>query len=210
MNDQPKPVDQPVSPVPSITPGTQKQRRPRVNGLTLQQQLFANEYVKAKGNGTKAIKAVRPHLTDASARATASNILANNNVLQEVYRQAAAANLTIPRVMGSISQALDATKPLQSMTGEIISQEPDHTIRLRAADQACKLLRLYSQGSDGSQGHGSRHLHLHVDDESGRDVLEGLADRQARRQRKAGKLPNDLTIDVQVVSSEATGEADNE
>ncbi len=212
MSNPVEPVAQSVSPAQPFLPSLSQvktNRRPRFK-TSLREKQFAKEYIKNGANGKRAMLAVSPYVKPTSAEVLSSLMLRKPTVIAEIWRIAEAQNADIHSVFGALGGGMQATKPLQDSTGAVVAEAPDHQVRIKAAVEAAKLLRVYPTSGDSPHGQGSRHLHLHVDDESGRDVLEGLADRQARRQRKAAKLPNDLTIDVQVVSSEETAKAEAE
>ncbi len=201
-------LNQSVSPASQISSGNPAQKT--LFKRLVKEKTFARKYIEHEGNGQAAALALRPDLKPTSAKVLASILLRSPNVIAEIWRIADAQNADIGSVFSALGGGMQATKPLQDNTGAVVAEAPDHPTRIKAAIEAAKLLRLYPGGSDGSQGHGSRHLHLHLDDQAGPDVLEGLADRQARRQRKQPKAPTDLTVDIEAVSSEQTAKVEVE
>ena len=122
-----------------------KPRRP-----TVKQEKFVKEYVANGGNGTQA--ALKAYDTDDynTANQIAIENLQKPIVQHELKRLLKGSNITMKRVLGAVSDGLDATKG---------KGEEDHPTRLRAADMSLKLHGAYPSIHQSSI---HQHAHLHL------------------------------------------------
>jgi len=95
---------------------------------TFKQKAFAEEYVRNKGNGTKAaLKAYNPK-SESVANAIASENLHKPMVRQEINRVLREQGVTVKRAAAAVGDNLD---------------NEDQNTRLRAADMSLRLLDVY-------------------------------------------------------------------
>ena len=105
--------------------------KPRTK-LTYKQKLFAQEYVKHKGNGTQAALQVYDNQEPESAAVTASRMLNNVNVQETIDQIAAKQGITHDTILNRIAQ-IGSQEP-EKWTGDTI---------LRATQDLAKMLRMY-------------------------------------------------------------------
>ena len=102
--------------------------------VTQKQKVFAAEYVKNKGNGTQAALKAYDTTDQKTACSIGTENLSKPVVQNELKRLLKGSNITMKRVLGVVSDGLDATKG---------KGEEDHPTRLRAADMSLKLHGAY-------------------------------------------------------------------
>ena len=118
--------------------------------VTPKQKAFVAEYVKNKGNGTKAALQVYDTDSEKSASVIAAQNLGKVSVRDELSRLMKESDVTPKRTLRVVSDGMSATKG---------NGEPDHPTRLRAADMSAKLNGLYPNKNQ-SVSHQHAHLHL--------------------------------------------------
>lgn len=105
--------------------------KPRTK-LTYKQKLFAQEYVKHKGNGTQAALQVYDNQEPDSATVTASRLLSNVNVQETIEQIAQKQGITH-------STILEEFKDLGTREVEKVSADT----KLRSLVELAKMLRMY-------------------------------------------------------------------
>lgn len=108
-----------------------------IESMTTKEARFVKAKLKGKSNTQAAIEAV-PGITPSYAPVAGYRLIKNDNVQAALQNALAKHNLTIDRTAKVIDDALDASKQNQ-FTGEI---NPDHTVRLKAADMLHGLMGL--------------------------------------------------------------------
>lgn len=94
--------------------------------------------------------------------------------LQSMLDALEAAGVNDAKAARVVSEAMDAKKEqTNSLTGEVVSSAPDHTIRLKANEQYLKLKRLIGD-DDGRADPPSdkKEIHLHFHDMDKRQIQE--------------------------------------
>jgi hypothetical protein len=111
-------------------------------GLTKKQRKFVQEYIKTEGNATEA--AMRAY--DFSTRDAAS-VEGSRLKRKPVVALAIATELmtrSMPnRAVEQVDEALGATVKIRDEDGNLLEEDPNYTVRLKAADTVFKLMDAY-------------------------------------------------------------------
>jgi hypothetical protein len=134
------------------------------HGLTPKQKLLADAYIET-GNGTQAALQAYDTTDPNVAAVIGYENLRKPQIMAYISARCKEANLTIDRVLGKLSDQLDAEHTLQTATGEVLGKEPDWGMRHKAIETSLKYALpefiALRQGDGGQPDAGSRHLHLH-------------------------------------------------
>lgn len=139
------------------------------HGLTPKQKQFADGLI-ATGNGTQSALQAYDTTDPMVAAGIAKDNCRKPQIIRYISDRCQAANLTIDRVLGRLSEEIDAERTVQTSTGDVVGTEPDWTARHKAIETSIKyvLPEFHALRSIGgsSNGSSSKHLHLHGVDTS--------------------------------------------
>lgn len=111
--------------------------------MTTVEAKFVKARLKGKNKSQAALEA-KPEISPVSAGKIGNRLSNSVNVQEALQKALQKHNITIDRTAQVVADALDAEKQNQ-FTGEI---NPDHTVRLKAADMAHGLMGLKGQKQD--------------------------------------------------------------
>jgi len=134
--------------------------------MSHKQRRFVKEYVSNGGNATQAALQAYDCSSPSVARAVGCEVLAKPYVREEIQQVMDRVGLQTEDAVKTIKDALDAdcqTIVVLGQDGTILSSaaQPDHKVRLKAADMTLKLADAYPREKEGPK-QAQLHQHLHV------------------------------------------------
>jgi hypothetical protein len=106
------------------------------------------KFIKAKSEGMNNSQAgmLATGLTNPeSARVEAHRMLRNATVQELLAAEMEKQGLTLACVIRPVAEAMDANREVYDGDGNLVSEKPDHSIRLKAAGMAHKLMGLTNE-----------------------------------------------------------------